>query len=231
MRSLKWPLTLAVAFAAFQGCASPGEGASEETPRRQEAASANAPDSLVALGDQSRILGAVSAPVWVIIVSDFQCPFCKVWHDETFPALKREFVDNGQIRLAYVNLPLPQHQHARVTAELALCAGAQGKFWEYHDALFDTQAEWSSLPAGTPFFDGLATRAGVDPAQMRSCMQGGQMGALVDADYQRGVEAKVKSTPTFMIGNGIRLQGAQPIESFRKAIADARAGSTTPGTP
>ena len=217
------PLILSLALFTL-ACASSEGSSADAAP--DSAAPASAPsqttDPLVAAGDRSRILGDSAAPVWVIIVSDFQCPYCKVWHDQTFPALKREFVDQGRIRLAYVNLPLPQHQHARATAELALCAGAQGRFWEYHDALFDTQAQWSPLQAGTPFFDSLATRAGVDTARLKSCMDADTMGPLVEADYQKSMAAKVGSTPTFIIGNDIRLTGAQPIAAFREAIERAR---------
>ena len=224
MRSHTWTLTVAVVLGTAQGCASPRDDSPQAVPSERTVPSSTAPDTLSARGDRSRILGDSSAPVWVVIVSDFQCPFCKVWHDETFPALKREFVDNGQVRVAYLNLPLPQHQHARFTAELALCAGVQGRFWEYHDALFDTQSEWSPLPPGTPYFGQLAARAGVDSVQLRQCMESRTMGPLVEADYQRSVEARVRSTPTFMIGNDIRLEGAQPISAFREAIARARAG-------
>lgn len=217
------PSTLAlIALLGWQGC-SP-----ERPPPRAADSAAVAADSKrdggagVALADRSRILGDSAAPVWVVIVSDFQCPYCKVWHDETFPALKREFVDQGRIRLAYLNLPLPQHEHARVTAELALCAGEQGRFWEYHDALFDTQAEWSPLPEGTRYFAGLAAKAGVDSARLRTCIETGAVRGLVEADYQRSVEAKVGSTPSFFVGDDIRLAGAQPIAAFREAIENAR---------
>ena len=225
MKSHRWNYVLTVALAVAAGCSS-GESASKPAPASVEgSAPAAASDSLVARADRSRIAGDSTAPVWVVIVSDFQCPYCKVWHDETYPALKREFVDSGRIRLAYLNLPLPQHQHARVTAELAFCAGAQGRVWEYHDAVFDTQAEWSRLPAGTSYFAGLAARAGVDSASLQRCADAGTMRPLVEADYQRSVEAKVRSTPTFMIGSDIRLEGAQPIAAFRDAIARAASSS------
>ena len=217
-------VTTVMALAVAQACAAP-EGDTER-PVSEDTSVASKPatpaDSAVATADRSRILGDSAAPVWVVIVSDFQCPFCKVWHDETFPALKSEFVDRGRIRLAYLNLPLPQHQHARPTAELALCAGAQGRFWEYHDAVFDTQREWSSLPAGTDYFEGLSARAGVDQERLKACMASGTMRGLVEADFQRSVAARVGSTPTFFIGNDIRLEGAQPIAAFREAIEAAR---------
>ena len=232
MRLLR-SITVAVPLILLACACSPSQESSSEGAdgSAAQAASPAATDSaIVAAGDRGRILGDSTAPLWVIIVSDFQCPYCKVWHDQTFPALKREFVDQGRVRLAYVNLPLPQHQHARTTAELALCAGAQGRFWEVHDALFDSQAEWSPLPAGTPYFDSLAAKAGVDRARLDSCMKAGTMRALVDADYEKSMAARVGSTPTFIIGD-IRLTGAQPIEAFRNAIERARSAAPTAATP
>jgi protein-disulfide isomerase len=227
------PLVLLFGLALLSGCAA-SEGKStaeiaataESTTRATAATPENASgsDSLLAVADRARILGDSAARVWVVIVSDFQCPFCKVWHDQTFPALKKEFVDNGRVRLAYLNLPLPQHQHSQATAEMALCAGAQGRFWEFHDAVFDTQDTWSALPAGTPFFDTVATTAKVNNAQFRSCVESHAMRALVQADYQRAVEAKVRSTPTFFIGDAMRLEGAVPIEAMRDSIAKVLRG-------
>jgi protein-disulfide isomerase len=233
MRVLRSIVLIVASFSTALACPASDEGRSRGTAADtvpSPAAVSPAPEPLVAAADQSRILGDTAAPVWVVIVSDFQCPYCKVWHDETFPALKREFVDKGQVRLAYLNLPLPQHQHARTTAELALCAGAQGRFWEYHDALFDTQAEWSRMPSGTTYFDTLSSRAGVDRSQLRSCMERGTMRALVEADFQRGMEAKVGSTPSFFIGNDTRLQGVQPIAAFRQAILNARSRAVPSGS-
>ena len=221
---MRIPYFLIVAIPLAAGCAS-SEGSTDEvaTPDTSAASTPTPPpasgnDSLLAVADRSRILGDTTAPVWVVIVSDFQCPFCKVWHDETFPGLKREFVDAGRIRLAYLNLPLPQHQHARVTAEMALCSGVQGRFWEFHDAVFDTQERWSALPAGTTFFDSVAATARVDREQLRACMNAGTMRGLVEADYQRAVAARVRSTPTFFVGQTMRLEGAVPLDAFRDSL-------------
>ncbi len=198
------------------------DSAREPSSRTAALAAPAQADSLVAIADRSRILGNQAAPVWVVIVSDFQCPYCKVWHDRTFPALVTEFVETGRIRLAYLNLPLQQHQHAQATAEMALCAGTQGRFWEFHDAIFDTQEVWTPLPTGTPFFlDTVATTARVDREQLRACMEARAMQPLVRADYDRALAARARSTPTFFIGDAIRIEGAHPIEVFRDSIAKA----------
>ena len=227
-------------LALTAACATPdqrgtseGSGATTASPQpSSSAAAASAPvtkdSALVAAADRSRILGDSAAPLWIVIVSDFQCPFCKVWHDQTFPALKKDFVDNGRVRLAYLNLPLDQHQHARTTAEMAMCAGAQGRFWEFHDALFDTQNAWSGLPPGTTYFDSVAATAKVDRPRLNECMKAHTMQSIVEADYQRAIEAKVRSTPTFFIGNDIRLAGAVSIDMMRDSITKALRAPAAP---
>ncbi len=234
MQRLRSIVSTLAFVAATQACSTPESAVADSagtnppasgplTPAQADSARA---DSLAVVADRSRILGRETAPVWVVVVSDFQCPYCKVWHDETFPALKREFIDRGRIRLAYLNFPLPQHQHARGTAELALCAGLQGQFWEYHDAIFDSQAVWSALPAGTAWFDSIPVAAPIDRDALKRCVSSGAMRAVVEADFQRARAAQARTTPTFFIGNEIRLEGAQPIESFRQAIAAASGGAS-----
>lgn len=174
-------------------------------------------DPRVARADSARILGAPDATVWVVDVSDYQCPYCAQWHRSVFPALEREFVSTGKVRFAFVNFPLPSHRHARLAAESAMCAGAQGKFWEYNAGLFGSQERWSPLPDARPVFDSLATAAGVDVAAWRGCVDEGVMRDMVSADLDRMQQAHVNSTPTFFVGDQL-LVGAQPIEVFRAAI-------------
>jgi protein-disulfide isomerase len=179
-----------------------------------------AKDSDLVKADLARIQGSPTAPVWVIEVSDFQCPYCKQWHDETYQTLKNEFVSTGKVRLAYVNFPLAQHQYAWPAAESAMCAGAQGKFWEMHDALFNTQAKWEALPSPAQFFDSLARAQGVEINRWHQCVQSGKMKATIQADHDRAQTAGAGSTPSFMIGDKL-LVGAQPIDNLRRAIDSA----------
>src|SRR5471032_2002658 len=93
-------------------------------------------DSISTMADRGRIRGAASAPVWLIEISDFQCPYCKRWHDEVFGIVDKEYVQTGKVRLAYLNYPLSSiHANARAAAEAAMCASVQGKFWELHESL------------------------------------------------------------------------------------------------
>jgi protein-disulfide isomerase len=182
-------------------------------------------DSVSTAADRGRIRGAESAPVWLIEVSDFQCPFCKQWHDQSFAAIDREYVQTGKVRLAYLNYPLSSiHRNARAAAEAAMCASVQDKFWSLHDALFSTQPKWEAQPDPLPTFDSLAVAAGVQPAAWRSCMASHATAKLIDADHDRSRSAGVQSTPTFFVGSR-KLEGAYPVDSFRVAIDAALAAA------
>jgi protein-disulfide isomerase len=176
-------------------------------------------DSVTGRADAARIQGSPTAPVWVVEVSDFQCPFCKTWHDSVYRVLRREFVTPGTIRLAYINYPLPNHENAMPAAEAAMCAAVQNKFWDMHDGLFDSQQRWAPLPNAAAVFDSVARAKGVDVAAMRQCIERGSTRALILADAERAQESGVEATPSFIIGGDVLIRGAQPIETFRRAIA------------
>lgn len=177
-------------------------------------------DPVVEAADRGRVLGDSSAKTWVIVASDFQCPYCKTWHDETYPALVSEYVRSGKVKVAYINYPLSQHRNAIVTAEAAMCAGAQGKFWEYHDELFDTQRQWAAMPDPKAVLDSIATLVGVNNVAWKQCVASGKVRPLIEADQSRAQAAGVRSTPSFLIGNQTFL-GAQPIEALRPALDSA----------
>jgi protein-disulfide isomerase len=179
-------------------------------------------DSISAAADRGRIRGSADATVWLIEVSDFQCPYCKQWHDASFAAIDNEYVKTGKVRMAYLNFPLSIHPNARPAAEAAMCASVQGKFWQLHDALFATQTRWESQPNPLPTFDSLAVAAGVEPKAWRDCMTTHATARLIDADHDRSRTAGVGSTPTFFIGDR-KLEGAYPTDSFRVAIDKALA--------
>lgn len=181
--------------------------------------------------DRSRIAGDSAAKVWMVEVSDFQCPFCARFHAESYDVIKKEYVATGRVKLAYVNFPLPMHANAFPAAEAALCAGAQGRFWEMHDALFRTQESWSDRASNTALFDTLAKATGVQLPAFQRCMRGRVMQGLVQQDLDRGTQSGVRSTPTFFIGD-TAIRGAQPIAVFRQvldtALARAARGRSAP---
>jgi len=185
-------------------------------------------DSLLQRADAGRIQGSPTAPVWLVEISDFQCPYCKQWHDSVYPALKREYIDRGIVRMAYVHLPLNIHPNAPAAAEASLCAALQDKFWPVHDKLFATQGRWATMPvpAATTYFDSLALSTGVEAAPLRACVQSGLMRRVISGDASRAAAAGVRSTPVFFIGNE-SIPGLAPLDAYRQAIERARAAATS----
>ena len=131
MRRLLRPSLAALALAACRSdgaasadsSAAPAAGAPPAT-----AAAAPALDPRAVRADSARIQGSPAATVWMLEVSDFECPFCKTWHDAVYPTIVRDYVETGRVRLAYVHYPLQNHRNARIAAEASMCAGAQGAF-------------------------------------------------------------------------------------------------------
>jgi protein-disulfide isomerase len=220
------------------GCR-PADGGSQSAPGSAASKSTAAPvtpsdtariNALLERADAGRIQGSPSAAIWVVEISDFQCPVCKRWHDEVYPVLQREYIVPGHVRLAYVNLPLSMHQHAPAAAEAGLCASAQNKFWPMHDKLFASQERWAAMPSVSAFFDSLAVATGVNASEWRDCMKSAVMRRIITADQGRASASGVRSTPTFFVGNEA-IQGAAPIADFRAAIERARAKAPPSSRP
>jgi len=159
-----------------------------------------AADSINARADRGRILGDSTAKVWLVMASDFQCPFCKQWHDSSFSNIVQKYVKTGRVRMAYLNMPLSIHQFAVPAAEAAMCASVQDKFWPMHDSLFATQKIWERLQSPASFFDTLANHNHVEMGPWRTCVSQHLTRPLIEADYDRARETGVGSTPTFIIG-------------------------------
>jgi protein-disulfide isomerase len=217
------------------GCA-PADGGSQTRPsagattKAAPASEAARTDSMLGVADQRRIQGAATAPVWLVEISDFQCPFCKKWHDEIYPVIKRDYIDKGLVRMAYVHYPLPQHANAYPAAVASMCAALQDRFWPVHDKIFDTQTRWERMDnaGATKLFDSLVYASGVEGASYRSCVAEDVMRRLIGSDIGRAQQAQVRSTPTFFIGDEPVL-GVPPLAQFRAAIERqlAKAGGKT----
>ena len=173
------------------------------------------PPSVQLSYDPARVKGNADAPVTIVEFADFQCPFCS----KVQPTLKDVLAKyKGQVKLAYQDFPLaPIHAHAAMAAEASRCALAQGKFWEYHDALFADQSKLDKADLVKT-----AAALGMDQKAFESCLKSGKYKAAVQQDVEAGSQAGVSATPTFFI-NGTFLNGAQPKEEFEKAIDSALA--------
>lgn len=151
------------------------------------------------------VLGKSSAKVLIVEFSDFQCPFCQKFFKETFASLKSKYLDTGKVRLVFRHFPLPFHVNAQKAAEASECASRQGKFWEYHNMLFE-----NSQPDGTNFdVDSLKKYAdslglnkgtlGFAVNKFNDCLNKGEAAAAVSQDAKDGQAVAVSGTPSFLI--------------------------------
>ena len=208
----------------------PATTASSATPTAAAApttattGAASATDPLVAHADSARIRGNPSAKVWMILASDFQCPYCKMWHDSSDMTIRREYIDNGKVRLAFVNFPINSHQNAIPAAEYAMCAAAQDKFWQAHDSLFAHQETWAALSDPGPALERIITSAGAEVNALRACVSKHKMLPLIEADREKASRAGVRATPSFFVGSQM-LEGVQPVENLRQALNAALASA------
>jgi len=162
--------------------------------------------------DDDPVLGKANAPVTIVSFEDYQCPFCKRAFEQTFPQLKKEYIDTGKVKYVYRDFPLSFHPNAEPAAEAAECADEQGKFWEYHDAVFQNQDR-----LGKELYLELAGKLGLDANKFTQCIESGKYKQEVGDDFNYGSSIGVSGTPTFFI-NGVKLVGAQPYEAFKQLI-------------
>ncbi len=226
MRRLLLPTLAALALAACStGDADRADPAAVAAAGPAGAAAGDsAIDPRALRADSARIMGSPDAKVWMLEVSDFECPFCKTWHDAVYPTIVRDYVETGRVRLAYVHYPLQNHRNAGVAAAASMCAGAQGAFWPYHDRIFAAQEALIATEQPRALLDSLATAQGLDLAAFGQCLDDEVMMPVVIADAQRMRAAGVNATPTFFIGDQV-IPGAQPLETFRRALDAAIAAA------
>jgi len=164
----------------------------------------------------TRTKGVATAPVTVYEMSDFQCPFCRRFATETFPAIEREYIATGKIRWIFVNLPLTSlHPNAVPAAQFAACAARQGKFWPAHDLLFRHQDTWAPLRNPGPFLLSLADTLRMPRAPIAACLEDAETLQEIRLDAEGAQRAGAQSTPTFYV-EGLLVTGAQPIGLFRQ---------------
>lgn len=192
----------------------PGDGPCERDPAKVAPVSEEIED--VSVGT-TQVKGPASAPITVVLFSDFECSFCgKV--ESTLHALEEQYP--GKVRIAFRNHPLPSHDHARLAAKASLAANEQGRFWEYHDALFAHQDKLDR-----PSLEGYAQDLGLDMKRFRAALDGAALDAVLDADDEEASRLHLRGTPSAFV-NGRQVLGAQPLEVFRATAEKALAAGT-----
>ena len=227
-RHARLTATLAAAVLALitaaSACAQPGGGGAASQGGGRAIPS---PDSVLARSHRSREKGAASATLTVIEISDFQCPYCRQFYEQTYRAFDSAYVKTGKVRMTFIHFPLSIHSQAYPASKAAACAGAQGKFWEMHDRLFSTQREWSGQADATQRFARFAMDLGLDPAAYRDCVDNDRTAPLIINDVMQAAGAGVTGTPAFVINNRI-IPGAVPFADLAREIDAALAAPAAP---
>lgn len=160
--------------------------------------------------DPGRVRGNPKAKIIMVEFSDFHCPYCQQAYS-TVKALLKKY--DGKVMLAYRDLPLQEvSSEFADSPEAARCAGEQGKFWEYHDLLFENQDSY-----GEEAFKEFADALTLDRNQFRTCLESGKFKAPIQEDFQEGIRLGATGTPYFFI-NGVPLTGARPQADFEEII-------------
>jgi protein-disulfide isomerase len=170
----------------------------------------------VPVSSNDHIQGDEKAPIVLVEYGDYQCPHC----GHAYPIIKRVQKHFGN-RLAFVfrNFPLNEmHPDAEAAAETAEFAGANGKFWEMHDAIFENQEE-----LGLELLIGLTQKLGLNPEKLQTALEAGEFTPRVKTDFQSGVRSGVNGTPTFFV-NGQRYNGSFEYEELIGGIEAMAAG-------
>ena len=175
--------------------------------------------------DDDPIRGNPDAPITIVEFSDYQCPFCARFYAQTLPLLLEEYIDEGKVNLVYRDFPVQRiHPNALSAAAAAECADDQGKYWEYHDTLFEKQNAWAKLDSNSAIstFSQFATEIELEQQQFDNCLKSGKYLEEVQADFNDGKNYQVTGTPGFFIGNEdigfVKIIGAKPYDAFKKVI-------------
>lgn len=166
--------------------------------------------------------GDKNAPLTIVEITDYQCPFCARYARETLPQIVKDYVDTGKVKYYVLDLPLESiHPKAFKAAAAVRCANDQGKYWEMHDQLFASQKTLDQ-------WDAHAAALGLNQAQFGSCMSSGKFDQDVRKDINQAAVAGVSGTPGFYFGvadaksSKVKttkfVNGAQPYAALKPQI-------------
>jgi protein-disulfide isomerase len=179
--------------------------------------------NLPAMKAEGYLLGSPTAPVEVIEFADFECPACGQFATLTEPDVRTRLVNTGQVRIRYIDFPLPMHKNTWDASNAAACADEQGKFWEMHDMLFANQDRWNGEATSSPkgAFKGYAQSIGLDVPKWEACYDADRYRSRIASNRAEAERRHIESTPTFIIGGKV-VPGTMSYDQFMKYVNDAK---------
>lgn len=170
------------------------------------------------------VLGSPEAPVTVVELGDFGCWACALFHQTTWPAVEREFVQTGRIQWRHVPF-LFGLRNGDDGARAAECAADQGRYWEMHDALYTRHGEWTKPRNPKDLLHGYASEIGLEVEAFETCYKENHGKERTRRATRAADELDVSGTPTFFI-NGSRALGALTMDVFRELLEEAERDAT-----
>lgn len=150
-------------------------------------------------------LGSANATLTLVEFSDYQCSYCRRFHAEVLPALRKAYIDTGKLQLIFKDFPLSMHREALPAAIAGRCAAVQGKFWPMNELLFANQERLADA-----LYPKLAATLALDVEAFKRCLQDPALTAAIQRDQQQALDLGVNATPGFLIGRrlpeGLRIE-------------------------
>ena len=170
----------------------------------------------------SPILGDPSAPITILEWGDYQCTFCYRFHETTLETIKEEFIETGKVKLVFKDFPL-NGPDSVLAAEASFCAEDQGKYWDFHNIVYQNWAGERTGWITRVSLDDFARIIGLDVLEFNNCIDAHKYGDKINHLYDFGKEIGIDATPSFLVFNGekiIKIRGNQPLEVFLKTIEE-----------
>lgn len=165
------------------------------------------------------VLGNADAPVTVVEFGDFQCPFCERYFKNNEPAMISEYVDTGKVKFVWKDYAF-LGQESTWSAQAARCAGDQGKFWQYHNYLYNHQGSENSGAFSTANLKKFAVAVGLNTGNFNTCLDSGKYASAVSDSTKYGSSIGVSGTPATFV-NGTLIVGAVPYANIKSVIESA----------
>ncbi len=172
---------------------------------------------------QDKSMGEIDAPVVVVEYGDYQCPACGRFASTVKPKIVEEFVDTGQVRFVFRSFQFIGEE-SQWAAEAAECANEQGKYWEYYDKLYSSQAGENAGAFRKENLEGFAAELGLQTEQFNQCLASGKYTEKVKAETREAQQLGLRSTPSLLV-NGERVDGGAQYEILSAKIRQALAES------
>lgn len=219
--SIRWARRVLSAGVAGSAVALAAPGAPAQEPVVVPSTQA----AILEAADAGRSRGDEDAPIRIVEVSDFECPFCAQFYTESYRAIDSLYVKSGIARYLWISFPNSRHPFAWPAIEAAFCASAAGRFWEMHDLLFETQKEWMEADDPHALFLEYGGRVGIEAKSFEACLVNDRTSPLQVSDYDAALRSGITSTPFFVLGDSVAIRGVVSTDRFRVAmdsLLDAR---------